>query len=269
MIAPLAASPMLGSQKEGTTSYKEGLSAASSTWQVLECRFWAAHPDRSLVLSARPAFCSSPADLAGARGQVGCRASPSPQMGLFRLGSHPPPSCSGDLAHSAEPLVVPLPWKLKEGSSLRFCTRLFRVHTLEEEAAREGTEGHVQSPCGSAVPLWTRSPEISQRRSSFCLCKGRRPNRTNPEEKHEQKQCPLPACRSELQPFLSGLSVEPRLPSSDPVFSWISRRGRQTTFKSLRRSSAAFHLFNHKREENNPKTFPWRADFPFEVCSQQ
>lgn len=141
VTAPLAAPPMLGSQKEGTTSHKEGLSVAGSTWQVLECRFWAAHPDGSLALSARPAFCSSSADLAGTRGQVGCCAHPSPQTGLFCMGSHPPPSCSGDLAHSAEPLVVPLPWKLKEGSSLRFCTRLFCVHALEEEAAREKRRG--------------------------------------------------------------------------------------------------------------------------------
>lgn len=56
VIAPLAAPPMLGSQKEGTTSYKEGPSAADSAWQVLECRSWAAHPDGSLALLRAPSL---------------------------------------------------------------------------------------------------------------------------------------------------------------------------------------------------------------------
>lgn len=175
------------------------------------------------------------------------------------MGSHPPPSRSGDLAHSAEPLVVPLPGKLKEGSSLRFCTRLFRAQALEEEAAREKKRGDRGRCPGPLQQRGSRSPETSQRGSSFCLCKGRRPRHTTPQTR--AKAAPSASVQVGAPAIPLGPFWGAQYSQSAPDFSRVSRRGQQTTFKSLRRSSAAFHLFNHRREKNNPKTFPWRADF--------
>lgn len=183
------------------------------------------------------------------------------------MGSHPPPSRSGDLAHSAEPLVVPLPGKLKEGSSLRFCTRLFRAQALEEEAAREkkrGDRGRCPGPLQQRGPAPLKPPSAGLPSAS-----ARGDDRVTRPHKHEQKQRPLPACRSELQPFPSGLSGEPSIPSL--LLTSAGFQGGDSRPHSNPSDGAVllFICLTTGEKRIIPKLSPGVRISPFEVCSQQ